>query len=118
MAVIDFEKKEIRYCDSMGGSGSYILNSLLDYLVLEYKDKKNGDFPKDEWNLKDLRKSIPQQNNCCDCGAFTCVNSILSSLNMVKHFPFDILIFSLLIIAKRIFPWFASILCIQSFMVN
>ena len=84
MAVIDFEKKEIRYCDSMGGSGRYILNSLLKYLVLEYKDKKDGVFPEEEWKLNDMLDSIPQQNNCCDCGVFTCVNSILSCLNRVS----------------------------------
>ena len=83
MAVIDVKRKEIRYCDSMGGSGTYVLNTLLEYLVSEYSDKKSGTLQRDEWKLKDMRRTVPQQNNCCDCGVFTCANCILSALDLV-----------------------------------
>ena len=83
MAVIDVQKKEIRYCDSMGGSGRFVLNTLLEYLVNEYSDKKSGTLQRCEWNLQDMKRNVPQQNNCCDCGGFTCANCILSALNLV-----------------------------------
>ena len=115
MAVIDVRRKEIRYCDSMGGSGRYILNTLLEYLASECSDKKNDTLQRNEWKLQDMKRTIPQQNNCCDCGVFTCANCILSSLNLVcicrvvhcSRFP----------IRNPISLWSASILCILFCMV-
>ena len=40
MSYIDIDKKEIHYCDSMGGTGKHILQDLIGYLREEMKDKK------------------------------------------------------------------------------
>ena len=77
------KKKEIRYCDSMSGNGSTILRNLLDYLQKESRDKKKEELNRDEWSLRDMKNSIPQQQNCSDCGVFTCVNAILSCMHLV-----------------------------------
>lgn len=82
--MMDMEEKEIRHFDSMGGDSSYILNTLLKYLIAECKDKLERDLEREKWRLRDMRDSIPQQNNCWDCGVFTCANAILSCLKMVS----------------------------------
>ena len=68
--------KEIHYCDSMSGSGKTALQLLLSYLQEEYKNKKGGDFNRNEWKLVDNGNNVPQQQNCTDCGVFTCLNCI------------------------------------------
>ena len=87
---MDMKKKEIRYCDSMSGNGSTILRNLIDYLQRESMDKKKEELNRSEWSLRDMRSTIPQQQNCSDCGVFTCVNAILSCLRLVcaSSFPF------------------------------
>ena len=82
--MMDMEDKEIRHFDSMGSNSSYILNTLLKYLVAECKDKQGRDLEREKWRLHDMGDSIPQQNNCWDCGVFTCVNAILSCLKLVE----------------------------------
>lgn len=83
------ERKEIRYCDSMGGCSPYILNTLMNYLISEFKDKKGEVLERDKWKLHDMEDSIPQQDNCCDCGVFTCVNAILSCIKFVSLYDCD-----------------------------
>jgi len=71
LAIIDFERKEIRYYDSMGGNNQKCLNALRTYLEEEHKDKKKSSFDFDGWNFECV-KDIPQQMNGSDCGMFTC----------------------------------------------
>lgn len=66
--MMDMKKKEIRYCDSMSGNGSTILRNLIDYLQKESMDKKKEELNRSEWSLRDMRSTIPQQQNCSDCG--------------------------------------------------
>ncbi|WP_419241167.1 Ulp1 family isopeptidase [Cardinium endosymbiont of Nabis limbatus] len=71
LAVVDFGKKAINYYDSLGKSNKDCLNKLLDYLVKEIADKKQGQLNKAEWRLECL-EGIPQQQNGYDCGVFVC----------------------------------------------
>lgn len=70
---IKIKEKCIQYFDSMGSPNNHCLKSMLQYLVDEYKDKKNGDLDAGEWKLINMTPSeIPQQRNMYDCGVFAC----------------------------------------------
>lgn len=71
MSIIDLRTKTIKYFDSMGGSNSKCLKSLLNYLVEEHRDKKKSEFDTSGWKLENM-KDIPQQMNGSDCGMFSC----------------------------------------------
>lgn len=79
------EKKEVHYCDSMSGSGKYALTTIMNYLKEELKNKKGTILNEKEWKTIDHQESVPQQNNCTDCGVFTSVNCILACLKLVSY---------------------------------
>lgn len=83
MAYIDMDEKEVCYCDSMGGRGEWVLNLLKGYLKDEMKQKKGRELDEREWTLTDRGRSVPQQDNCTDCGVFTCANCLLACLRLV-----------------------------------
>ena len=86
--MIDVKNKVIRYCDSLNGNGSAMLNTLMDYLIEERRDKKKDELDRAQWTLKDMKRSVPQQENCSDCGVFTCTNAILSCMHLVPLLSF------------------------------
>ncbi|CAG0889235.1 unnamed protein product [Cyprideis torosa] len=71
LAVLDMQKKVIRYYDSLLSDNSTCLNLLLDYLEQELKDKKKEVLDKAQW-VMESPKDIPAQQNGYDCGMFTC----------------------------------------------
>ena len=83
MAYMDMEKKEIHYCDSMGGTGRHILKELIGYLQQELEDKKGETLEEKTWSLIDSGQSVPQQENFTDCGVFTCINCLFCCLRRV-----------------------------------
>ena len=110
------KKHEIHYCDSMAGNGSTALSILLDYLKDESISKKGIELSTQQWKLIDHRDTIPQQNNCTDCGVFTCMNCILACLQQVVLL-YGCSLYSLLIIHRKIFHQFENFLYILLFMV-
>jgi len=71
MACIDLNKEKINYYDSMGSPNTKCLNTLLQYLEDEMKDKKKEVLDTRGWTLSNVQ-SIPQQMNGSDCGIFAC----------------------------------------------
>lgn len=74
LVFIDFKQRTISFYDSLGGYQDQHCDILLDYLRNEMSDKKKQEFSDSGWQL--LNRScdgIPQQDNCSDCGVFTCI---------------------------------------------
>ena len=71
LAIVDLQKKAIRYFDSMGGNNMRCVRAVKEYLEDESMDKKKTPLNTSEWSL-DIVKDIPQQMNSSDCGVFTC----------------------------------------------
>lgn len=71
LVCVNIEDKTIKYYDSLGGSNFKCLKVILRYLILEYVQKKEKDFPPGGWSLSNAKK-CPQQKNLWDCGVFVC----------------------------------------------
>ena len=82
MAVVFVQKKEIHYYDSMSGSGQWYLNSILQWLEDEAREKKGLTLDRKEWKLIDRESGVPQQRNGVDCGVFSTVCADFLSDNL------------------------------------
>ena len=71
LAEINFVNKQLVYYDSLKGNNMNCIVALKDYLLREFKDKKNENFDFSGW-LELMPKDIPEQMNGCDCGVFAC----------------------------------------------
>ena len=91
LAVIDMTKKEIQGYDSMHGSCSLYLDSLLQYLKDEHLQKKKTPLPLDfEWKVIDTKPNeTPRQLNFYDCGVFVCMFAYFLSLGLPLGFTQD-----------------------------
>jgi Ulp1 family protease len=70
--VIFMKEKRIQYYDSHTvDTGKEHLDIILKYLIDE--DKGQQHIKCDEWVLVTSTKSVPQQENIFDCGAFICM---------------------------------------------
>jgi Ulp1 family protease len=70
--VIFMKEKWIQYYDSYTvGAGKSHMDIILKYLIDE--DKRQQRIKPDEWALVTSTKSVPQQENKFDCGAFICM---------------------------------------------
>ena len=70
IAIIDLRVKHIKYMDSLGGENNECLDTLLDYLAQELKDKKNRQL--DVYERRRYNdQNLPKQENGSDCGVFT-----------------------------------------------
>ena len=81
---VNFKTKAILYLDSMGGGGQKYLNLVLNYLKDEYLAKFGTGFNESEWTMKSLGRTIPQQQNCSDCGMFTCTFATYATDTLVR----------------------------------
>lgn len=71
LILLDFYDKVIYYVDSLGGSGDYIFENILQYLKDEHMDKKKTEYKDiNEWECISCRDRTPQQHNGSDCGVF------------------------------------------------
>jgi sentrin-specific protease 1 len=66
---VNFKKKSIHYYDSLGGRNFKSLKIILKYLIMEYYNKKKGEFNASGWMLIN-EVNCPQQTNLWDCGVF------------------------------------------------
>lgn len=73
VVCVDFVEKSIKYYDSLHGSNKGCLNTILNYLKEEHKNKKNVELDCSEWKLEEPYG--PTQLNSYDCGAFACVTA-------------------------------------------
>ncbi|CAB0005740.1 unnamed protein product [Nesidiocoris tenuis] len=80
MAKIDMKKKQVVYYDSMHSTNKNALDTLLDYVASEHKDKKNQILDMSGWTAF-CDKTVPQQQNGSDCGVFACTFAEYSSRN-------------------------------------
>ena len=72
----------------MGASGRSILEILQRYLKDEHENKKKSPLPNSEaWKLISPKRSVPQQQNCSDCGVFMC--QFLNYLSVDDAFDFS-----------------------------
>ncbi len=68
------KEKQIQYYDydsNSVGAGKRHMDIILKYLVNE--DRRQHHIKRDEWALVTSTKSVPQQENTFDCGAFICI---------------------------------------------
>ncbi|KZW02050.1 cysteine proteinase [Exidia glandulosa HHB12029] len=70
-AAINFRRKRIESYDSMGMKRANVLSMLRKYLELEHQDKRKKPFDFTGWTDY-VSDDTPQQENCYDCGVFTC----------------------------------------------
>ncbi|KAJ7579928.1 cysteine proteinase [Mycena floridula] len=70
-AAINFRRKRIESYDSMNMDRSNVFQQLRGYLDAEHRNKKKKPFDFTGWVDYTLDET-PQQENCYDCGVFTC----------------------------------------------
>ncbi|KZP32212.1 cysteine proteinase [Athelia psychrophila] len=70
-AAINFRKKRIESYDSMNMDRQSVFKRLRGYLDAEHRNKKKLPFDFTGWQDY-LLEGTPQQENCFDCGVFTC----------------------------------------------
>ena len=73
LAVINHKKQRFEYYDSLGGTGTTVLNNLADYMDEEHIKKKGcpaGPKKFKEWDQYSPGRAVPQQSNGYDCGVF------------------------------------------------
>jgi Ulp1 family protease len=76
LAVAHMKHKCIVYYDSMGATGKEVVGNLFRYLEQEHLARKSIPL-EDGWRIAYTTDTIPQQNNCHDCGAFLMFNANL-----------------------------------------
>ncbi|OIW29938.1 cysteine proteinase [Coniochaeta ligniaria NRRL 30616] len=56
--------------DSLGASHSPVCSHLKQYLIAEFRDKRNKDVDYEKPTIGMRATNIPEQNNFCDCGVY------------------------------------------------
>lgn len=89
LAVIDMEKKTIRYYDSLGDDGQTYLDALQTYVADEWRDKKSSTLPAwmNDWRLIRGSRATPQQDDHTnDCGVFVLCSADLLAQGLPLSF--------------------------------
>lgn len=73
LTVISPKSRTIEVFDSAGGSSSRFFKFARDWLEMEL----GGDYNADEW--QQISGNSSMQQNCNDCGVFTCVNALATA---------------------------------------
>jgi sentrin-specific protease 1 len=68
---VDLPGKRVLYYDSMGGGGGKYMSHVMEYLKGEHLAKLEKPLNESEWTCSSLGRTVPQQENCSDCGMFT-----------------------------------------------
>lgn len=69
LVMVDMDRKEIRYFDSMGAGGEPCLKNMKRYLEDEHRAKKGAELG-GGWTLTRTTRDTPRQMNGYDCGVF------------------------------------------------
>lgn len=88
LACINFIEKRTEVYDSMGAKHQEVHDTLHRWLKDEHQDKKGSPLP-DGWTRyypSEEGIEVPMQENCHDCGVFTCLFAACVSLGRI---PFD-----------------------------
>lgn len=85
LAVVSGTQRTITYYDSLGGSGTAKLNTLLKWVEAELGSVR-GAFKREEWQL--INGKSGRQANSDDCGVFTVTNARSLVLGMVPEEAF------------------------------
>ncbi|GAA5924207.1 SUMO protease ULP1 [Sporobolomyces koalae] len=70
-AAVNIKMKRFEYYDSLGGKMQKAYSQLRKWLQEEHECKKGGPIDLSEWE-DHWDPDVPQQDNCNDCGVFTC----------------------------------------------
>ena len=91
ICVVIFVKEQIKAAfDSFGGDHNNLLLLFFCFLCNEHKFRK-GEPLKGEWTLLSSMESTPIQENCHDCGVYTCMFADCLSLGCKIDFtPSDV----------------------------
>ena len=82
---VDFPRKRVLYYDSMGGGGDTYMRHVMEYLKGEHLSKLEIPLNEKEWTCSSLGTTIPQQQNCSDCGMFTCTFATYETDTLVRN---------------------------------
>ncbi|XP_043276075.1 sentrin-specific protease 1-like [Venturia canescens] len=72
LATINFIAKTIMYYDSFKKENPRSLETLLQYLIEEARQKEGEPIMREKWHLA-AKMDIPRQSNGYDCGVFVCM---------------------------------------------
>jgi sentrin-specific protease 1 len=73
LLVVYVQEREIIYYDSMNGAGGIYLKRFMQWVKDEAREKKGMAIDENDWTLRSQLRSVPQQNNGCDCGVFSII---------------------------------------------
>ncbi|XP_043282384.1 uncharacterized protein [Venturia canescens] len=85
LEVINLKRKEIAYFDSLMKDNPQYLRSMMQYLMIEAKNKKEKEIDEQQWTMI-TRKDIPKQENTHDCGVFVCAFARCAAFNQEIRF--------------------------------
>ena len=74
LAVVDVERREFRYYDSLGGGGQHYLSALRGFLARYARHHDLHGLGVERWSMVPC-VSGPRQANGDDCGVFTCMTA-------------------------------------------
>jgi len=84
LAVVDVERREFRYYDSLGGGGQHYLSALREFLARYARRHSLHRLEVERWSMVP-RMPGPRQGNGSDCAVFTC----MTAEYLARALPFD-----------------------------
>ncbi|KAM7534304.1 hypothetical protein Aperf_G00000106688 [Anoplocephala perfoliata] len=88
LACVDFRKQTVSYYDSLHGYNDRCLETILEYLDSESKDKRKKPLEDiSSWKKLNMNDVVPPQENGSDCGVFACATA--EFLSRDADFIFD-----------------------------
>jgi sentrin-specific protease 1 len=70
LLAVDLDRKEVRFYDSCGGSGSKYMQAVMLYLADEHNHSHELKFDPEIWTMVRTTADTPRQSNSFDCGVF------------------------------------------------
>ena len=82
LAVVDVERREFRYYDSLGGGGQHYLSALREFLARYARRHSLHGLEVGRWSMVP-HTSGPRQGNGSDCAVFTCMTAEYLALSLI-----------------------------------